>query len=67
MHGFTTSFNISNAVAIIGSYGIEKLRKSKICWQLSEEEKNDLLFEWVQKSINKPELLIKRYLEENNF
>ena len=64
MHGFTNSFNISNSVAIIVSYCIEKLRKSSIHWQLSEDEKDELLFDWVQKSINKPELLIKRYLEE---
>ena len=65
MHGFTNSFNISNSVAIIVSFCIEKLRKSTIQWQLSEEEKNELLFEWVQKSVNKPELLIKRFLDEN--
>jgi tRNA (guanosine-2'-O-)-methyltransferase len=62
MHGFTNSFNISNSVAIVVSYCIEKLRKSTIHWQLSEEEKSELLFDWVQKSVNKPELLIKRYL-----
>ena len=62
MHGFTNSFNVSNSVAIIVSYCIEKLRKSRIDWQLSEEEKNELLFDWVQKSINKPECLIKRFL-----
>jgi tRNA (guanosine-2'-O-)-methyltransferase len=62
MHGFTNSFNISNSVAIIVSYCIEKLRKSSVHWQLSEEEKEELLFDWVQKSINKPELLINRYL-----
>jgi tRNA (guanosine-2'-O-)-methyltransferase len=65
MHGFTNSFNISNSVAIIVSYCIEKLRQMQINWRLSAEEKNELLFEWVQKSINKPELLIKRYLENN--
>jgi len=64
MHGFTNSFNISNSVAIIVSHCIEKLRKSSISWQLSDEEKEELLFDWVQKSVNKPELLIKRYLEE---
>jgi tRNA (guanosine-2'-O-)-methyltransferase len=66
MHGFTTSFNISNSVAIIISHCIEKLRKSQIYWQLSEEEKDELLFDWVQKSINKPELIIKRYLDERD-
>jgi tRNA (guanosine-2'-O-)-methyltransferase len=62
MHGFTNSFNISNSVAIIVSYCIEKLRKSSTHWQLTEDEKNELLFDWVKKSINKPELLIERYL-----
>jgi len=62
MHGFTNSFNISNAVAIIVSNCIEKLRKSSINWQLTEAEKDELLFEWVQKSINKPELLIERFI-----
>jgi len=64
MYGFTNSFNISNSVAIIVTYCIEKLRKSTIKWQLSDEEKDELLFDWVQKSLKKPELLIKRYLEE---
>jgi tRNA (guanosine-2'-O-)-methyltransferase len=64
MYGFTNSFNISNSVAIIVSHCVEKLRKSKVNWHLSEEEKENLLFDWVQKSINKPELLIKRYLDE---
>jgi tRNA (guanosine-2'-O-)-methyltransferase len=64
MYGFTNSFNISNSVAIIVSHCIEKLRKSTTNWQLSEEEKDELLYDWVQKSVNKPELLIKRCLEE---
>jgi len=63
MYGFTKSFNISNSVAIIVSHCIENLRKSSIHWNLSKEEKDELLFDWVQKSINKPELLIERYLK----
>jgi tRNA (guanosine-2'-O-)-methyltransferase len=61
MHGFTNSFNISNSVAIIVSHCIEKLRKSSIQWQLTDSEKNELLFNWVKNSVNKPELLIERY------
>jgi tRNA (guanosine-2'-O-)-methyltransferase len=63
MYGFTTSFNISNSVAIIVSYCIEKLRKSQIDWHLTQDEKEELLFDWVQKSLNKPELLVKRFLD----
>jgi tRNA (guanosine-2'-O-)-methyltransferase len=66
MYGFANSFNISNSVAIIANHCIDKLRKSTIQWQLSEDEKEELLYDWVQKSINKPELLIKRYLSVIN-
>jgi len=67
MHGFTNSFNISNSVAIIVQHCIEKIRNSSIYWQLTENEKDELLFEWVKKSINKPELLIERYLKGVSF
>ena len=65
MYGFTTSFNISNSVAIILSFLAEKLRKSTINWKLSEEEKEDLYFEWLQKSVKTPKLLIRKFLTEN--
>ena len=66
MYGFTTSFNISNSVAIIADYFTEKLRKTSINWQLSEEERDYLLCEWVQKSVKNPELLIKNFLEKKS-
>lgn len=65
MYGFTTSFNISNSVAIILSFLAEKLRKSTINWRLSEEEKEELYFEWLQKSVKTPKLLIRKFLTEN--
>lgn len=66
MYGFTESFNISNSVAIILSYFIEKIRKSGVKWELSTEEKSLLLSEWLQKSVKKPLLLIDKFLNENN-
>lgn len=66
MYGFTTSLNISNSVAIIADYFTEKLRKTSINWQLSEEERDYLLCEWVQKSVKNPELLIKNFLEKKS-
>jgi len=66
MYGFTTSYNISNSVAILVSFLIEKIRKSDIRWQLSDDEKEELYFEWLQKSLKTPELLIKKFLEEKN-
>ena len=66
MYGFTTSYNISNSVAIMASYFIEKLNKSSINWKLSEEEKEILYLEWLQKSIKTPKMIIQNFLNENN-
>lgn len=66
IYGFTTSFNISNSVAIIVDYFTEKLRKTSINWQLSEDERDFLFNEWVQKSVKSPELLIKNFLEKKS-
>ena len=66
MYGFTESFNISNSVAIILSYFIEKIKKENINWTLSEAEKEILYFEWLQKSIKESSLIIDKYLEARN-
>lgn len=66
MYGFTTSFNISNSVAIIATYLIEKLRNSSVNWKLSEEEKEIIYLEWLQKSIKTPDLIIEKFLTEIN-
>lgn len=66
MYGFTTSFNISNSVAIMATYFIEKLKKSSLNWKLSDEEKEILYLEWLQKSIKTPDLIIQKFLNENN-
>ncbi|WP_159947521.1 TrmH family RNA methyltransferase [Polaribacter septentrionalilitoris] len=51
MVGFTESLNISVAAAIILQDVTTKLRNSSIQWQLSEEEKEILYFDWVKKTI----------------
>ncbi|AUC84384.1 rRNA methyltransferase [Polaribacter sp. ALD11] len=51
MVGFTESLNISVAAAIILQDVTTKLRNSDIEWQLSEEEKEILYFDWVKKTI----------------
>ena len=63
MHGFSESFNISVSVAICLSHLTNQMRKHSLPWQLSDEEKKMLLFEWVVRSVNQPELLLKRFLE----
>lgn len=66
MYGFTESFNISNSVAITLSQIVEKMKKSSINWPLSEEEQEELLFEWLQKSVKTPDLLVKKFLNEKH-
>ncbi|MCQ2272013.1 MAG: RNA methyltransferase [Bacteroidales bacterium] len=65
MYGFTESFNISNSVAITLSQLVEKLKKSDVPWQLSEEESENLRLEWLQKSLKTPYLIVKDFLEKS--
>lgn len=63
MAGFTESFNISVSAAICLYEISSRLRKSQFEWRLTESEKNELLHEWLKKSIKNPDLLIERFLE----
>lgn len=64
MYGFTESFNISNSVAIILSHFVEKLRSSSVLYRLNTSDKEILFFEWLQKSIKNPHLIIDNFLEQ---
>lgn len=63
MVGFTESLNISVCVAIILQQLTEKLRKSGIAWQLSEEEKTAIRIDWTKKSIRNVDDVLKRFYE----
>lgn len=64
MVGFTESLNISVAAAIILQNVTSRLRQSNIDWKLSEEEKVDLYFEWLQKSIKNVNKIVEHYHSE---
>jgi len=66
MYGFTESFNISVSVAIFLSHLTERLRRTDIKWQLSDDEKLEVLLQWTKNSIKKSELLVKEFLNKNN-
>lgn len=51
MYGFTESYNISVSAAISLFHLSEKLRKTPINWQLSEEEALDIKLEWIKKVV----------------
>jgi hypothetical protein len=41
--------------------------KAKISnWELSQDEKNDLYFEWLQKSIKESDFIIRDYKKRHN-
>ena len=63
MYGFTESYNISVSAALTLFTLTEKLRKSEISWQLSEDEKLDILLEWTRRSIKRSELIEKEFFQ----
>ncbi len=61
MYGFTESFNISVSAALVMHHLNYKLRKSDVKWQLTEEEINEIKFNWLKSSIKKSDLLISEF------
>ena len=64
MYGFTESFNISVSAALSMYELTTRLRKSTISYQLNEEEKEDILLDWMKSSIKRCDLIIKEYLKK---
>ena len=64
--GFTESFNISVAAAIILYEITTKLRNSEIDWRLRDEEKLEIKLNWTIETIASSEYLIRKYLESRN-
>ena len=63
MVGFTESLNISVAVAIVLQQLTDRLRRSDLRWQLTEEERYDTLVHWTKQSIRNVNDVLKRYEE----
>ncbi len=66
MYGFTTSYNISVSVAIMLYHLVHQLHNSKLPWQLTPEQKTDLLLKWLTRDINNSKLIIEKFLSEKN-
>ena len=64
MFGFTESFNISVSASIILHHLRLRLNQSNIKWQLSHEEKQNILLNWLRQSVKRSDVierdLIKR-------
>ncbi|MFP2996530.1 RNA methyltransferase [Spongiivirga sp. MCCC 1A20706] len=61
MVGFTESLNISVSAAITLQHVTERLRKSEVKWQFSEEEMLEQRMQWVQKSIKSIDQILEQY------
>ena len=64
MLGFTESFNISVAAALIMYALSSRLRKENIKWELNEKDKETLRLQWLRNTIPKVELIEKDFLEK---
>ncbi len=64
MYGFTESFNISVSAAIILHHLSLKLRQSDINIKLTNIEQEEIISEWLKRSIKDSERIIKKYLSE---
>ena len=65
MVGYTESLNISVAVAIVLQQLTDKLRRSNLKWQLTDEERYSVLEQWTKISVRNVNDVIKRYNELN--
>ncbi|MDR1197969.1 MAG: RNA methyltransferase [Prevotellaceae bacterium] len=61
MFGFVESFNISVSAAIILHQMVMKLRKSEILWQLSEDEQNEIMLQWLRTTVRNADKIIEQY------
>ncbi len=66
MVGFTESLNISVSAAIIIQNLTERLRKSSIQWQLSEDEIIEKRLQWAKNTIKDIKRIEVRYYQENS-
>jgi tRNA (guanosine-2'-O-)-methyltransferase len=66
MVGFTESLNVSVSVAVTLHHLTHQLRcQSKIVWQLTDDEKQKILLDWLRTSIKRVDLLEVKFQELN--
>lgn len=66
MYGFAESFNISVSAALCLHDLTHRMRKSNVNWQLSENERCELLVNWLKLTINKSDLIVDEFLRNHN-
>jgi tRNA (guanosine-2'-O-)-methyltransferase len=57
MVGFTESYNVSVSAAIVLYTLTNRMRSLPVEWQITEEEKNQILLNWSRTSVKRPDLM----------
>ena len=65
MFGFTESFNVSVSASIILYKLTSELRKSGINWELTNDEKQEILLQWLRRSVKRSKTLEIEFLKKN--
>ena len=65
MFGFTESFNVSVSASIILYKLTSKLRKPGINWELTNDEKQEILLQWLRQSVRRSKILENDFLKKN--
>ena len=63
MYGFTESFNLSVSAAICLYEMRMKMEKENIKWHMIEDEKNQVLLNWLRYSIDRSEIVEEDFLK----
>ncbi|MBL1142040.1 MAG: RNA methyltransferase [Proteobacteria bacterium] len=63
--GFTQSYNVSVSAGISLYYLINKIKETNQNWQLTKDEKEKLLIEWLSKSTPTGRILLDKYKTES--
>lgn len=65
IYGFSESYNISVSAALCLYELSKRLRESRVNWQLAGVEKQQLMLEWLEKSIRASDKLKEKFLKGN--
>lgn len=63
MYGFVESFNVSVSVALCLYDVINRLHQSSYAWQLSEQEKQNIMLEWIRR-VSKTAVLVENEMKK---
>lgn len=65
MYGFTESFNVSVSAALSLYELTKRIREENIDWQLNENDKHEVLLQWMISTVKSSKLLIEKFNELN--